>query len=140
MKNKINFIPGLGEKPKEYKALSKYLNIVDIDWNNGKVRFGKVDTLIGFSMGAVIACEYSTKHKLKNLILCSLTPGAESLNMVKADNIIFLVGEKEKWVLKEINRVRKTLKCKNSVIVVPGSDHKITGKYQEELLQIIQKL
>ena len=74
------------------------------------------------------------------MILCSLSPGAETLKMIKTEQVIFLVGEKEKWVLKEINRVRKTLKCKNSIVVIPGADHRIVGEYQKKLLEIVHKL
>ncbi len=137
---KINFIPGLGEKPREYKALSKYLNIVDIDWNKGKMNIGKVDVLVGFSIGAELACDYTLKHKVKTLILCSLTPGSETLVNIKADKVIFLVGGKEKWVLKDLERVRKTLECKNSVTIVPGVGHRITGQYQKKLLEIVGKV
>ena len=71
---KINFIPGLGEKPRDYKALSKYFNIVNIDWNNGKTKLGKIDTLIGFSLGGIIAMMHAEKSKVKTLILCSIPP------------------------------------------------------------------
>jgi chemotaxis signal transduction protein len=60
--------------------------------------------------------------------------------MVKAERVIFLVGEKEKWVLKEINRVRKTLKCKSSVTLVPGADHAIKGNYRKALLKVVSGL
>ena len=136
---KIQFIPGLGEKPKEYKSLSKYLEIIDVDWNTGKIKpkIGKVDTLVTFSLGCIFAFDYTVKNKIKNLILCSLTPGVETLKDIKADQVIFLVGEKEKWVLKDVVRVRKTLKCKSSIIVVPRADHKIDKNYQNKLLEVI---
>lgn len=138
---RIQFLPGLGEKPREYKRLSKYLKTLDVDWNTGKITppIKKTDVLIGFSMGAVLACEYALKYKVKTLILCSLTPMVESLKKVKADQIIFMVGEKEKWVIKNIERVSKTLTCKKSIIVVPKADHRITGAYQKKLLDIIKK-
>lgn len=142
LSKKIQFIPGLGEKPWEYKNLSKYLDILDIDWNTGRTKtcIKKTNILSGFSMGAALACEYTLKNKVKNLILCSLTPGEETLKEVNADNVVFLVGEKEKWVLKEIKRVRKTLLCKSSIVVIPKADHKIIGKYQEELIKIVNSL
>ena len=137
---KINFIPGLGEKPQEYPDLSKYLNIVDIDWNNGEFDIGKVDVLVGFSMGAEMACEYAIHNHLKTLVLCSLSPGAETLEKVNADEVIFLVGEKEKWVLKDIERLKPTLKGLSRIVVIPNAEHKITGDYQNMLIEIINNL
>lgn len=136
---KIQFIPGLGEKPKEYERLSKYLETLDVDWNTGKItpQIKRCDILIGFSMGAILACEYALKHKVKKLILCSLTPMVESLKEVKVDEVIFMVGSKEKFCLKNIRRVSKTLKCKISVIIIPRADHKIVGEYKNRLLKII---
>ena len=137
----IHFIPGLGEKPHEYKALSKYLSIVDVDWNTGKMIpvMSKLDILVGFSMGACLSCIHAEKYKVKNLILCSLTPGEETLKNVKADFVTFLVGEKEQWVLKDLMRVRKTLKCKSKVVVIPNTGHKITSQYQKKLIEIVQQ-
>lgn len=140
--NKIQFLPGLGEKPKEYKRLSKYLKTLDVDWNTGKITppIKKTDILVGFSMGAALVCEYALKHKVKTLILCSLTPMVESLKKVKTDQIIFIAGGKEKWVLKNTERVSKTLTCQKSIITIPGADHKITGVYQKKLLEVIGKI
>ena len=140
MKNKkINFIPGLGEKPSDYKALSKYLNIIDVDWNNCKTKIGKVDTLIGFSLGAVLAVIHAEKSKVETLILCSLTP-LENLKDVKANEIIFIVGSKEKFCLENIRRVYKTLKCKKRIIIIPKAGHRITGEYREKLLELIKDI
>lgn len=140
--NKIQFLPGLTEKPKNYRGLSKYFNILDVDWNTGKIKpkIRKTDVLAGFSMGAIYACEYASKHKVKTLILCSLTPGAETLKNVMADNVIFLVGEKEKWVLKEIKRVKKTIKAKSRILVIPGVDHKISGDYKKTLINVAKNI
>ena len=134
---KINFIPGLGEKPKDYIAISKYLNVVDIDWNNCRTSLGKVDTLIGFSLGGILACMHTEKNKVKKLILCSPTP-MENMDDVKADEIIFLVGSKEKWALQNIHRIYKKLKCKKTIIIIPGAEHKITGNYRKKLLELIK--
>jgi len=35
MNKKIKIIIGLGQKRKHYRFLSKYLNIREVDWNNG---------------------------------------------------------------------------------------------------------
>lgn len=137
---KIQFLPGLGEKPKEYKQLSKHLNILNVDWNTGKIipPIKKCDVLVGFSMGAIGVCEYALKHRVKTLILCSMTTGVESLKKVKADKIIFLVGEKEKWTIKDMLRISKPLKNKEIHIIKKG-DHKIDKNYQKKLMEIITK-
>jgi predicted esterase len=137
---RIQFLPGLGEKPKEYQRLSKYLKILDVDWNTGKITppIKKTDILVGFSMGAILACEYALKHKVKNLILCSMTTGVESLEKVKANQIIFLIGEKEKWVIKDTLRISEPLKNKE-IYIIPNGDHKIDKNYQKKLIEIIDE-
>jgi len=136
---KVQFLPGLGEKPREYKRLSNYLNVIDVDWNTGKMvpNIIKDSILAGFSMGALLVCEYAIKNHVDTLVLCSPTPGAESLEEIKSNMVIFLAGSEEKWVIKEIKRVRKTLKCKSKLIVVPDSDHKIIRNYQKKLIEVI---
>ncbi len=38
MKNKkMIFFPGLGERAKDYKHISKYIDVYNIDWNNIKL-------------------------------------------------------------------------------------------------------
>jgi len=137
---KINFIPGLGEKPRDYKALSKHLKIIDVDWNTGKTKpeLGKMNTLVSFSLGVLVACIHTKKSRVKRLILCSPTP-MENLKEVKASEIIFMVGSKEKFCLENVQRVFKTLKCKKSIIVVPGADHRMTGNYRKKLLEVVEK-
>jgi len=132
--NKKIFFCGLGEQPSAYKLLSKYLNIISIDWNKIRLPKFKVNTAVGFSMGAILACEYALKRKVKNLILCSMTTGVETLNKVKADNIIFIVGEKEKWVQKDTERLTRDLKNTWQIIVVPKAGHKIDRNYTKLLL------
>lgn len=138
---KIQFLPGIGEKPKDYKRLSKYFKILDIDWNTGKITptIKKCDIFIGFSMGAILACEYALKKRVKTLILCSMTTGVESLKKVKADKIIFLVGEKEKWVIKDTLRISKSIKNKQ-IYIIKNGNHKITDKYQKKLIEIINNI
>ena len=138
---KINFIPGFPEQPSRYKALSKHLNVLKIDWNNPRLHFEKgQEVLAGFSFGGILALEYALKKKVGTLVLCSLTPSIETLEKVKANKVIFLVGEKEKWCLENVRRVSKTLKCNYSIIVVPGADHKIVGDYKEKLLEVLAGL
>ena len=127
----------MSERAKNYRSFPKYVTVYDIDWNVGDLPQEKYDIVIGFSLGAVLACEYALKHKVRKLILCSLTPGTESLKDIKADEVVFLVGEKERWCLKEIKRISKTLKCKSKIIIVPKATHKITGNYKEKMLKII---
>ncbi len=137
--NKPKIIIGLGQKATEYRSLSKYLDIVQVDWNNGslaKMKLGNPDILVGFSLGCVVATMHAEKHKVKNLILCSPTPD-ETLERVKTDYATFIVGEKETWLRKETRRVAKTLKCPAKIIIVPGSDHKIDSKYQKALLEVL---
>ncbi|OHB00854.1 MAG: hypothetical protein A3F53_00955 [Candidatus Zambryskibacteria bacterium RIFCSPHIGHO2_12_FULL_48_10] len=134
---RINFFYGLGDKPSDYGALSKYLNIIKIDWNNpGSEKVPQCDTVVGFSMGCFLALDYAEKHRIKKLVLCSL-PVCENVGPVKADEIIFLVGEKEKWILKEINRVRKSMKSRSQLFMILGAKHKITGNYRKKLLEVI---
>jgi alpha/beta superfamily hydrolase len=139
MKNKIKFLHGLGDRT-QYKSLFKYFNVLDIDWNKGnlsKLRLGKQDVLIGFSLGCDIALMHAEKYKVKVLILCSMSPGTESLKNVKADKIIFMAGDKEKWLIKDIRRVLKTFKNKSEVVIVPEANHKIDKKYLKMLLEVI---
>lgn len=141
---KIQFIPGLGEKSKDYKELSKHFEVLNPDWNKWetKPKINKPDILITFSLGGWMAIDYTEKNKVKNVVFCSLTPGLESFSKfnVKVDNVIFIVGEKEEWVIKEIKRVRKTLKCPSKLVIVPGADHEIKGGYEKKLIEIIEDL
>jgi alpha/beta superfamily hydrolase len=137
---KIKFLHGLGDRS-YYKSLFKYFNVLDIDWNNGslsKLRLGKPEILVGFSLGCMLALMHAEKHKVKTLVLCSMSPGMESLKEVKADKIIFMAGEKEKWLIKDLKRVSKTFKNKSEIIVIPGTDHWINKKYLKKLLEVIQ--
>lgn len=132
------FFCGLGEQPFAYKSLSKFLDIFPIDWNNIKLPKKHFDTVVGFSIGATLACDYALKKHVKNLILCSMTPGVETLRDVKADKIIFLVGEEEKWVKKDMERITKDLKCDWKLVVVPRAGHKINNNYKKVLLNTLK--
>ncbi|KKR31816.1 MAG: hypothetical protein UT65_C0016G0011 [Parcubacteria group bacterium GW2011_GWF2_39_8b] len=140
MKKAITFLYGLGDLS-EYKSLSKYFHIPRIDWNKSTItpKIGRVDVLVGFSLGCILAYIHAEKNKVKTLIMCSPTP-AESLKTLKVKKIIFLVGEKEKWCLKEIQRVAKTLKCGWKVIVIPKADHRIIGNYRKKLLEVVNEI
>lgn len=141
LKNKkIVFIPGLGERARDYEHLSKYMKIYDIDWNKIRLPRGKINILVGFSMGAALACEYAENHKIDTIILCSLTPCIETLETLKAKEIIFIVGEKEKWAYKNNLRAAKTIKCKWKIVVVPKANHKINKDYKKALLEVIKNL
>lgn len=131
---KTIFYPGLGETKKNYKSLSKHLIVADIDWNTGKATSSKkYDTVASFSLGNVFSLDISLKRKLKKLILCSPTP-FESLGKHKAEHVIFIIGEKEKFLQK----VFKPL-CKKNVkmIIVPKGDHRINKDYEKIILQNI---
>jgi esterase/lipase len=141
MKTKIPFIIGLGQKAAQYRSLSKYLKIIQPDWNNGnfsKLKLGNPSIIIGFSLGCMIATMHAERHRIKTLILCSPTPD-ETLKRIKADHVIFLVGAKEKWVLKEIKRVKKTLNSTYTIKTVPNAGHKMNVRYQKILLDMISK-
>jgi len=131
---KAIFFPGLGETKKNYKSLLKYLIVADIDWNTGKATSSKnCGTVVSFSLGAVFSLEIALKRKIKKLILCSPTP-FESLGKHKAEQVIFIIGEKEKFLQK----VFKPL-CKKNVkmIIVPKGGHRINKNYEKILLQNI---
>ena len=132
---KAIFYPGLGETKKNYKSLSKHLTVADIDWNTGKATSSKnYDTVVSFSLGNVFALDIALKQKLKKLILCSPTP-FESLGKHKAKQVIFIIGEKEKFLQK----IFKPL-CKKNVkmITVPKADHRIDKNYEKILLKNIK--
>jgi len=129
----------LGEQPSVYKSLSKYLDIVPINWNKIKLPTKKVSIVAGFSIGATLACDYAMKNRVKTLILCSMTPGVESLNVVKADKIIFLVGEKEDWVIKDTRRLMKKLAIPHEIKIVKKAGHKIDANYRTTLFNIIKR-
>jgi len=139
MNKKIKIIIGLGQKASEYRSLSKYMEIVQPDWNNGslsKMKLGKQNILVGFSLGCMIATMYAEKSKLETLVLCSPSP-EETLEKVIAEKVIFIIGEKEKYIQDNVKRMRYTLKCPSKVIIVPCSGHKIDKKYQEILLTMV---
>jgi len=131
---KTIFYPGLGETKKNYKSLSKHLIVADIDWNTGKATSSKnCDTVVSFSLGAVFSLDIALKRKLEKLILCSPTP-FESLGKCKAKQVIFIIGENEKF----LQNVFKPL-CKKNVkmIIVPQGSHKINKSYEKIIIQNI---
>lgn len=127
MKTKqIPFIIGLGQKATQYRSLSK-------------LKLGRPEIIAGFFLGCMIATMHAEKHKVKTLILCSPTPD-ETLKNIKADTVIFLAGTKEKWVIQEIKRMRKTLKStRNSTNLIPNTGHKMNKDYQKVLLGVLDK-
>lgn len=128
------------ERAKNYRSLSKYISIFDIDWNKGSLPKGSFTTVVGFSMGAILACEYTLKTPVNTLILCSMTPLAETLASVQAQKIIFIAGEKETWCIKNYKRLKKTLSCSSEIIVIKGEDHRISGNYRKTLIDILEIL
>ncbi|MBI2087100.1 MAG: hypothetical protein HYT69_02960 [Candidatus Zambryskibacteria bacterium] len=131
---KVNFYYGLGDKLSDYKALSKWMHIVSIDWNRPeRVKSPKCDIAVGFSMGCYLAMDYAERHHVKKLILCSLPP-TEKIFKNKADKIIFLMGSKEKYLLKHIRKVSS----KKDMYVINGAGHRINANYRKRLLKIIK--
>jgi esterase/lipase len=131
---KTIFYPGLGETKKNYKSLSKHLMVADIDWNTGKTTPSKgYDTVVSFSLGNLFSLDIALKRKLKKLILCSPTP-FESLGKHKAEQVIFIIAGKEKFLKKFYKPwCRKNVK----MIIVPKADHKINKNYEKVILQNI---
>lgn len=129
---KTIFIPGLGEQASKYKDLP----VVPIDWNNIKLPKTKANIVAGFSFGAILACEYAIKTKVDLLVLCSMTPGVETLKKVRAKQIIFLVGDQETWLIKDAKRLKET--AKNSRIrIVPNTGHRVSSTYKKILKDLI---
>jgi hypothetical protein len=139
MMSRTIFIPGLSEKSNKYRFLLPYVKVANINWNKPIIN-GKCKNIASFSFGGILACNYALKNNIENLILCSLTPGIETLKKVKVKNVTFLVGEEEKWETKEIKRVSKTLKCNYKIIIIPKSGHAIKGKYKTTLISILRDL
>jgi hypothetical protein len=134
---KTIFYPGLGETKKNYQSLAKFLTVAEVDWNTGKTKPAKLskdcDAVVSFSLGAVFSLEIASKRKLKKLILCSPTP-FESLGKHHAGEVIFIIGEKEKFLQK----IFKPLCGKNvRMIIVPKGDHRITKGYEQVLLRTL---
>lgn len=137
--NKLIFLHGLGNR-KECEILFPYFNVPQIDWINGslaKLKLGKPKTLVGFSMGAVVACDHALKHKVDHLVLCSPTPCIETLKDIKTKKVTFIVGEKEAWVYEQAMRIAHTLKCPWDMVIVPETGHKINIKYLNAILEVI---
>lgn len=61
------FIPGLGERKKDYKGRIEWC--YPIDWNKPKLAFKDVDVLVAFSLGCILAINHTAKYKVKHLIL-----------------------------------------------------------------------
>jgi pimeloyl-ACP methyl ester carboxylesterase len=140
MNNKPIFIPGSGEKPSKYRSLSKYFDVREVDWNTDKVTppLKKAEILAGFSMGCAIIAEYAAIHKVEKLVFCSLPP-CETLISLKAAEVVFIVGEKEEFILKNVRRVAKTLpkSTKRKIVVVPEAGHMIDANYREMLISAL---
>ncbi len=138
LKNKVVFIPGLGQKASQYRHLPSWIDFHETDWNNPKLPKKGYSIVIGFSLGAYLACDYAIKYKVKHLILCSPTPGMRTLKGIRADKINFIVGQKEAWVREDLMRLIKT-KSNWSISYVDDGDHKIDPKYLRELLLVLNE-
>jgi esterase/lipase len=140
------FIHGLGEQASNYRALSRSFDLYNIDWNrpltNQVAKIPKkYDTIIGFSWGAVAACFYAGQFPVKFLILCSMPSGADAAYManLKAEKVIFLFGQKEKWPAKDNRRITKQMKKQfTRQIIVANEGHRITKPYLKTILETIK--
>ncbi len=139
LKNKVVFIPGLGEKASKYRHLPSWIDVHETDWNDPKLPKKGYSTVISFSLGAYLACDYAMKYKVKHLILCSPTPGMQTLKGVKASMIDVIVGGKEAWVKEDLMRLIKTRKVNWNINYVEGGNHKIDPKYLRELLLVLNE-
>ena len=123
-------------KPKDCGSLSKYMTVIGIDWNTDicKPKVKNADIVVSFSLGAAFALEYASKYKVKKLILCSATP-FETLKGIKADEIILITGEKEKFLIQNYRRLMKLRKCQ--LIIVPKTDHRLTREYVKTIVSYL---
>lgn len=130
------FLHGLGDR-KEYSKLLPYFSIPKIDWNKSVIKppIKKPQTIFAHSLGCMLAIMHAEKHKVKTLVLCSPTPGEETLSKVKADTIIFIVGENEHWVRTDISRLSQTFTGNIISVVIPNTKHTITNRYLKTILQ-----
>jgi pimeloyl-ACP methyl ester carboxylesterase len=144
---KILFIHGLGEQAKDYRSFSRYFDIYNINWNRSLIdQVVKIpreySTIVGFSWGAIVACLYAGEFPVKLLILCSLPAGVDASYMagLKAEKVVFLFGEKEKWTAEDNRRVAKRMK-KQYVrrVIMPKEGHRITKPYLKTILQAIKE-
>ena len=135
------FLYGLGDRKSDYRSLEKYFLVPKIDWNRERIipKLGKrVDVLVGFSFGGILGCLHAMKHNVGTLVLCSLPPGLETLEKVRAEKVIFMAGEREEWCIKDLKRIARTLpRYLWKIVIVPKADHKIVGNYKKELLKIV---
>lgn len=136
MKN-ILFFPGLGERVSDYKSiLPKFINVAKINWNTGKYtpKINTYDTVVSFSLGAIFPLEYARKKKIKKLIICSPTP-FETMKGLKVGGVVFVVGQKEKFIIENVKRIAREVKAK--VFIVKDGDHKIEDKYYKTLVSVL---
>lgn len=131
---KTIFIPGLSETKKDYPNFP--IQVHNINWNNITLPTG-YSVVVGFSMGAILACEVALKENVNKLILCSMTPGVETLERVKAKEIVFIMGQKETWLIKDTQRLMETVKVPCSVQILPEVGHKIGKKYLKMITNFI---
>lgn len=98
------FIPGLGERKKDYKYIPY---CYPIDWNNPKLNFKNVDILVAFSMGCVLAINHASKYKVGTLILCSMPSFNFDKTKIKADKIHYLYSIRHRFNKKYLKTVEK---------------------------------
>lgn len=131
----IYIIPGLEEKKYNFPKYVKYLYLsIDDIFNLPKLP--NDSTLIGFSIGAVIAYLISLKSPVKKLILCSPSPIIVKYKKPKGD-IYVLSGNKEEIRMK---KYAQTLAKKlGGILIKVNSGHKLTDTYIRTILKILNK-
>lgn len=100
MKTTKVFIPGLGERKKDYTIDWCY----DIDWNNPKLTFKEVDTLVAFSLGCILAINHAAKYRVENLILFD-APIKVAKSRLKVGKLKYITLPKHRMTNKLLNKL-----------------------------------
>ena len=164
--NKKYIILGWGDRKTDKNYQELFKRVPNLVWlptvtRNPKLAFGKkslnettdelsfvvdtpvIDTLVGFSAGAIIAYMLSKKIKVNKLILCSLSPilgdkiiPKKSLKLFTKEQIKEL--KVVKWPTLKDALILYGDKEKNfGGITVKDSGHKIEGNYLKVLIKIL---
>lgn len=153
------------------KQLKNYLNKKENNNSKNNTHNNKTSniTIFGFSFGALLALKISNKIKIKNLILCSISPyfkedleylkktwkktlgkkRIKELNDIKFSvitkkitaNTIIIYGEKEYDILRKRNIKTNKIIKNSKIIIAKESKHNIENKnYKKKIKNIIQQL
>src|SRR3989338_6186443 len=129
----IYIIPGLGDKKYNFPKNVKYLHL-SMDNVLSLPKLPKGSTLIGFSIGAIIAYLLSLKFPVKKLILCSPSPIIMKYKKPKSE-VHVLTGDKEDIQMQKyaIALARKL----GATLTKVNSPHKMTRNYRKAILDTI---